>query len=346
MSISVVVGGQYGSEGKGKVCAWLAAKHNAAAMVRCGGPNSGHTVMVDGKPVVLRQLPVGALNTNCRLLIPAGACIDTRVLANEIEEHNIDRYRIGVDPNAVLIRQKHINAERQGGLMGSIGSTLSGTGEAVTDRISRRHSVRLARDSKFLKPFLTNVATEIVQRSVEGNVIVEGTQGYELSVYHGRSFPYATSRDTTAAAFCSEAGISPLDVTNVVMVIRPFPIRVGGNSGPLPGETTWDEIEQMCGKKLGPETRTSVTNRQRRVALFDQEGVQRAIEANKPNMIIMNQIDHVVGDFDPKQPTEKIQQKISAFLEPIENYNGQKIDYVGYGRQTDAFIERKRFQST
>ena len=95
MPVTIVVGGQYGSEGKGKVCAYLAEKEKADIMVRCGGSNSGHTVYHNGKPVIFRHLPSGALNTNCRLLIPAGAYIDLDVLFHEIETHHIDPLKIG-----------------------------------------------------------------------------------------------------------------------------------------------------------------------------------------------------------------------------------------------------------
>ena len=68
MSVTVVVGGQFGSEGKGKICAHLAMTDNVDYMVRCGGPNSGHTVDVGGKRYQLRQVPAGFINPRTRLL--------------------------------------------------------------------------------------------------------------------------------------------------------------------------------------------------------------------------------------------------------------------------------------
>src|SRR5207244_2042197 len=73
-------------------------------------------------------------------------------------------------------------------------------------------------------------------------VIIEGTQGFALSLLHGRDYPFVTSRDTTAAGFAMEVGLSPRLVSKIVMVIRTFPIRVGGTSGPFANETSWDEI--------------------------------------------------------------------------------------------------------
>ncbi len=64
MPATIVVGGQYGSEGKGKVVALLASRLTSPWLVRCGGPNSGHTVRIDGKDVVLRQVAAGREDTH------------------------------------------------------------------------------------------------------------------------------------------------------------------------------------------------------------------------------------------------------------------------------------------
>ena len=80
-------------------------------------------------------------------------------------------------------------------------------------------------------------------------IIIEGTQGFGLSLLHSKYYPFVTSRDTTAAAFVSEAGLSPLDVDDIVLVLRAFPIRVGGNSGPLPNEIDWDTVTSESGQQ-------------------------------------------------------------------------------------------------
>ena len=86
MSLWVVVGGQFGSEGKGKVSAFIAKQENIDICIRCGGPNSGHSfVNEEGKTIILRQLPTGFVNEGARLLIPAGALVDPVVCRNEIE---------------------------------------------------------------------------------------------------------------------------------------------------------------------------------------------------------------------------------------------------------------------
>ena len=93
MPVTVVVGGQYGSEGKGKVCAHLAMTGKVDCMVRCGGPNSGHTVDVGGQRYQLRQVPAGFINPGTRLLIAPGALVNPQVFLDEVEICGLDPSR-------------------------------------------------------------------------------------------------------------------------------------------------------------------------------------------------------------------------------------------------------------
>ena len=90
MSLTVIVGGQYGSEGKGKVTSYLALRDNVDVVVRCGGPNSGHTVDVNGERYELRSLPSGFINPGTRLLLAAGCLINPEILLTEIKSTGID----------------------------------------------------------------------------------------------------------------------------------------------------------------------------------------------------------------------------------------------------------------
>src|SRR5207245_5595420 len=99
-----------------------------------------------------------------------------------------------------------------------------------------------------------------------GDVIVEGTQGFGLSLLHGPHYPHVTARDTTAAGFAAEVGLSPRQIEEIILVIRTFPIRVGGNSGPLEDEISWAEIQRLSGASEVQPEYTSVTGRLRRFA--------------------------------------------------------------------------------
>jgi adenylosuccinate synthase len=135
------------------------------------------------------------------------------------------------------------NNETRSSLIDRIGSTGSGTGATVAARISRKTSLLFAKDIPELNPF-TAYVPEILRNALDHQerIIIEGTQGFGLSLFHARQYPYTTSRDTTAAAFLAETGLSPFDVDDVVLTIRAFPIRVAGNSGPLLDEIDWKTV--------------------------------------------------------------------------------------------------------
>jgi adenylosuccinate synthase len=327
MPVSIVVGGQYGSEGKGKVAHYLAREMKAKFAVRCGGPNSGHTVIDEqGKARIFQQLPTAAILPDVKLAICSGSYIDLDILLREINETNVDVGRLFIDPDAVIITEELKQREAESGLIAKIGSTGSGTGAAVAARINREKSLLFAKDIPALKPFITDVP-ELLRNSLESHerIIIEGTQGFGLSPLHARHYPYTTSRDTTAGAFLSETGLSPLDVDDIILTIRAFPIRVAGNSGGLPRETNWETISEKSGATELFFELTSVTKKIRRVGLFDANIVNKAIVINKPTRICLNHLDYV----DTQVSLRNISTKVFDYINDIENNIGRDIDLIG-----------------
>jgi adenylosuccinate synthase len=158
-------------------------------------------------------------------------------------------------------------------------------------------------------------------------IIIEGTQGFGLSLLHSGHYPHVTSRDTTAAAFVAEAGLSPLDVDEIALVIRAFPIRVAGYSGELPREIDWETVTRES-RSLTPLTeRTSVTRSVRRVARFDPGIVRRAIEINAPSLICLNHVDYL----DARCARHGWNTRVEAFVAGVEACLGRRVDYVGLG---------------
>src|SRR5690348_1472031 len=131
MPATVVVGGQFGSEGKGKIAHYFASRRNAAAVVRVGGPNSGHTVVVRGERHVFRQLPAAALIPGCLSVIGPGSYVDPAVLLAEVGAMQLRPEDLVIDENAVVITAADRENERAAELDKAIGSTCSGTGSAV-----------------------------------------------------------------------------------------------------------------------------------------------------------------------------------------------------------------------
>lgn len=158
MPVTVVVGGQFGSEGKGKIAAVITQREDIDICIRCGGPNSGHSfVAADGTTKLVRQVPTGFVNPRTRLLIPAGGLIDLNVFAAEIRALGLDARRVGIDRNAMIVEESDRETEAQLGLRERLSSTLCGVGAAVARRALRGADVRLARHAatkeKWLQEF-------------------------------------------------------------------------------------------------------------------------------------------------------------------------------------------------
>jgi len=341
MGVTVVVGGQYGGEGKGKLVAHLAKRDDAAYVVRCGGPNSGHTVESNGQTYKLRMLPAGFVNAKSRLLLAAGSLINLQILNREIEISGIDKKRVGIDFNSAIITEEESKSETGLGLRNKIGSTLSGTGVGVAKRVLRDGSVKLAKEMPEAKPFLTDVAGEINSGIDKGEkCIIEGTQGFGLSLYHADCYPYATSRDTTASAFLSEVGVSPMKVNSIIMAVRTFPIRVGGNSGPLKNEINWEEVRKISGYPYGISEFTTVTGTLRRIARFDLDLVKRAVMINRPTELALHGADYL--DFVNKgiREYELLNGIAKNFIKILENEIGIPVNFIGTGTSQLEIIDR------
>lgn len=290
MTVTALVGAQFGSEGKGVVAARLAPKFDAA--VRTGGPNAGHSFYHDGKIWKMRQIPCAWINPKADLFLGAGAVIDPVVLADEAKQTGRLPF---IDRNAALITKQMRELEKD--LVDKIGSTAEGVGLARMEKISRRSVEHIA----FTEYPDSSVDTVdmLWQRLQRGKaVMLEGTQGSGLSLHHG-IYPYVTSNDTNAAQLLADAGIAPDWLQHTILVARAFPIRVGGNSGHLKGELDWSDIPG------NPEPeRTTVTNRIRRIGMWDDRLFMRAIQLNEPCGIALTFADYVDPTVRDKRPQE------------------------------------------
>lgn len=283
----VVTGGQFGSEAKGHVAGWLArqeGRHRPVVAVRVAGPNAGHTAYDDrGRKWALRTVPVMAVtNPDAILVLAAGSEIDPEVLDFEVkslEEAGISiNDRLFIDGQATVIQASHYEVESNLDLHARLGSTGKGVGAARAARLMRQaqiwktHNERYSNTAEVLSDYLRQGAT----------VIIEGTQGYGLGLHAG-FYPYCTSSDCRAIDFCAMAGVDPMayDVTvyEPWVVLRTFPIRVAGNSGPLYGETNWSDLADQTNGYIQPEF-TTVTKKMRRVGTWDATLARRAILAN------------------------------------------------------------------
>jgi adenylosuccinate synthase len=339
MPSTIVVGGQYGSEGKGKVVALCAAQTREPWVVRCGGPNSGHTVWINGRRVVLRQVPTAAGHPAATLFVSAGCAVDEDLLLREQETLGLPAIRLVVDPRAVLVSAEDQETERE--ITGLIGSTGSGTGASLVRRMRRTPGVKLAGGSDKLRERVrVEPVAPLLHGHIDkgGDVIVEGTQGFGLSLLHGPHYPHVTARDTTAAGFASEVGLSPRDVDHIVMVVRTFPIRVSGNSGPLADEISWEVVRAESGAPDVQEEYTSVTGLLRRVGRFDLEAVKSACRYNRPTELALMGLDRLDHQNAGAASSADLTAGARQFIETLEAETNVRIGWVGTGfRTADVF---------
>jgi adenylosuccinate synthase len=341
VSVWIVVGGQFGSEGKGKVAAYITQEEQIDVCIRCGGPNSGHS-FVDSQRnrFVLRQVPTGVVRSQTRLLIAPGALVDPFVLRKEIEDLALSPDRLGVDSNAMIIEPVDRDHEARLHMRERLSSTLCGVGSATARRVLRDDDVRLAKsfamENGWLKPYLTDVSKESNEATTRGRrVLVEGTQGFGLSMYHSPFYPKTTSRDTTAAAFLSEAGLSPLLTTEIVLVLRTFPIRVWGEqAGPLANEISWETLQRESGYPHSLEELTTVSQRVRRVGRFDWQLAARAVQVNRPTKLAINGLDYLGYENRGKLQISELNHKARVFLRELDILQ-TPVRYLGTGPALD-----------
>ena len=343
--VDVLVGGQYGSEGKGQVAGYISKEYDL--LVRVGGPNAGHKVFAQPEPYTHHLLPSSTTKSDAKLLIGPGAVLDLSVLLDEIAECGVDVERLRIDRQAMIITDQDKPNEET--LVERIGSTGRGIGAATARRIMQRSKdTLLAQGVSDLKPYLCD-AIEVLDTTLSrnGRVLLEGTQGTGLSLYHG-NYPYVTSRDTTVSGCLAEAGISPARVRKVLMVCRTYPIRVqspkGGTSGPMSQELTWKEIARRSHKdarRLRQAERTSTTNRLRRVAEFDWVLLREAALLNGPTDIALTFTDYLSSHNGEAMRFEQLQPETISFIHEIERVAGARVSLIATGFNPRSIIDRR-----
>jgi adenylosuccinate synthase len=342
--VDVLIGGQYGSEGKGNIAFHLAPEYDL--LVRVGGPNAGHKVPLD-EPYTHRLLPSGTRATEAPLLIGPGAVINVDVLLDEISASGVDVDRLSIDPQAMVITATDIKAEQK--LVKEIGSTGQGVGEATARRIrGRRGEVGLARDVRPLRPYLVEARYVLEDAfSSQKRVLLEGTQGTALSLFHG-DYPHVTSRDTTVSGCLAEAGVAPHRVRKVVMVCRTYPIRVqspkGRTSGPMSQPIDWQTIADRSGIELAELERIergSVSDKQRRVAEFDWALLRKASVLNGPTDIALTFVDYLDVRNREARRFEQLQPATIQFIEEVERVAGAPVSLISTRFHVRSVIDRR-----
>jgi adenylosuccinate synthase len=309
-----VLGGQFGSEGKGAAAAWLAHQLHRQGkgydvVTTNASSQAGHTAIHQGRTFVTRHLPTAPLICGgSEVYLNAGCAIDPDVLEQEIKDYDYlaQCSNFGIHPNAAIIDGSCIAAEnRDDHGVARIGSTRKGVGEAISRKVLRSGAV--AADHPYLKQFVVRVDLNAAMRS--GNtLLIEIPQGYGLSL-NGPFYPYCTSRDCSIMQALSDAHLHPVFHGSTLLVLRTYPIRVGGTSGGGyvdQEETNWHDL------RLEPEI-TTVTKRVRRVFTWSHLQTEAAIGASRPDLIYLSHCDQA-----PRQTLADIVSDLATIIKRLE----------------------------
>ena len=308
----VIIGAQWGDEGKGKIVDYLA--EDAKYVVRySGGPNAGHTIVVDGKQFALHQVPSGILYSDKKVYLGAGMVIDPEKLFKELDmlkENGINwEGRVFISDRAQLILPKYrqMDKDRDAQRKRPIGTTGSGIGIAYSEK-SHRDGLRLAdldwaekmaefdgEDKEYLDKYKDKLIemrvdlTKVMWEVRKENILFEGAQGAMLDIDSG-TYPYVSSGASCAAGAATGCGIGPHDLDKILGVFKAYETRVG--NGPMPTEFNNESEGELCqyvrdtGREYGV-----TTGRARRCGYLDLVALRYACRVNSLDGLVLTHLD-------------------------------------------------------
>ena len=331
MSCTIIVGGFFGDEGKGKIVAHVAHKDKPTIISRGGvGPNAGHTVQVKEKEYGVRMIPSGFVFPDARLFIGTGVLVNPDVLKQEIESVGVEG-RIFVDKRCSVIEPKHIELDKADVYLSKkIGTTGTGCGPANVDRVQR--VAQQAKDNPYLAQYTIDVPLEINHALDRGeNVILEGTQGFGISLYFG-TYPFVTSKDTSASQIAADNGVGPTRIDDVIVVFKAYPTRVG--EGPFGTEMSREESHAIGIEEFG-----TVTHRERRIGVWDGEMARYSAMINGCTIAAITGIDNVDEACFGATEYDQLTEKAKEFLRKAEEDIGVPIKLISTGPEMSQIID-------
>lgn len=362
--ILIVQGGWWGSEAKGLVTHKLTIERKVDVAIRTGTVNAGHTVYHNGRAYPMQQLPVSWVDPKCKLVLGPGAYISPEILEREIGWVNEAfgdgsdvRHRLYIDHNCGIHLPHHQTMAKAVDRTSSIGATGKGCAEAVINKIQHRAVGGAVTTFKqwlldgagggslgsHLQDRLHDTVSMVNMYHDGGQqLLIEGTQGTFLDLHLG-PYPFTTHKQTQAANWMAEAGLSCTLPTELWLVMRTFPIRVHGNSGPLPGEISWEELWGELIKRSDQipnfddfVERTTVTRKIRRIARWDWPTFDSSIMLNRPHKIALTFMNYL----QPELWGVTTAPVPDLFSQEVEHRGGVDVGIVSYGPSIDNCFMR------
>lgn len=276
----------------------------------------------------MRMLPCGFTNEKARILIGAGVSVNPDVFLKEVDLIQGHK-RVGVDFRATWLTKEHIERDSQSANSQKIGSTKTGCGPSVSDRVNR--VAKTVSNCPELKPYLTDVVKEV---HASKNVLLEGTQGFMLSVLYG-TYPFVTSKDVSASSIAADVGLGPTQVDDVLMVIKSYTTRVG--AGFLPNEVNEEEAKKHNMQEYG-----TVTGRARRTSVeLHWDHLKLAVQINGVTQIALTKLDVKFPGAAGKTKYSDLSSESKKFIEEIEKKLEVPVTLIGTGKDAAAIIDRR-----
>lgn len=290
MNSLVIVGTQWGDEGKGKIVDYLSKNFDIVARFQ-GGNNAGHTVVVDDSTFKLHFIPSGIISEK-EVVLGNGMVIEPEALLEEIEsleKEGIDTSKITISERAHVITKEHkeIDAKDE-----KIGTTKKGIGPAYASKINRKGDriLDILADYPKLKKYVGDTSLKINSSLREGkSILFEGAQGTLLDIDHG-TYPFVTSSNTTAGGACTGSGVGPTNIEKVIGIAKAYTTRVG--KGPFPTELDNERGEHL--REKGKEFGTT-TGRPRRCGWLDTVILNYASRINGLGEFALTKLDVLCG---------------------------------------------------
>jgi adenylosuccinate synthase len=312
LKADIILGCQWGDEGKGRIVDLYAIDYDVVARFG-GGDNAGHSIVVGSQELALRIVPSAVMHPGVELFVGGGTVINPQTLLEEfgrLAAIGIDTSRVKISDRAHVVLPHHVTrdaaAERERGT-GAIGTTGRGIGPAYVDRVARS-GIRFADvlrnvsgDTDVGTAQVLEAARRLALHVVDGveyiherlhggkRILLEGAQGALLDVGYG-TYPYVTSSHTIAGGACTGLGIGPGTIGRVIGVFKAYCTRVG--AGPLPSELLDERGEKL--RRQGGEFGT-VTGRPRRCGWFDAVAARYAVALNGLTSAIVTKLDVLTG---------------------------------------------------
>lgn len=372
-NVTAIIDGQAGSCGKGKFIGYFALQQNIEAAVANNMPNAGHTFVLAGTKRIFRHIPVSSANVNTQLFIGAGSVIDMDALEKEYEDNKdiLEGREIIVHPAVPIIKKEHREYERD---HIRSGSTFKGGAACMCEKIMRDPNVKFFKEFKTIKADKDYHEKLYSYLKIARNVLIEGSQGCDLDINHSGHYPYTTSRQISVAQMFADSGIATQYLKKVLMVIRPFPIRISnknelgidiytgdyGSSEELSFENlnissaigtypTPDMTEEngycQCSEEFDLTEYTTVTNQRRRIFDIDINLLKKNVELNKPDEICLNFFQYLNSDYKNVSGSFEnlcFNRYTREYLNWLEDELSTPITMLGTGPDNKSLILRKK----